>query len=94
MIVVEATVQVRPDKIEEFESLFRDRAAKARASETGLVMYEIARSPETPGTYKVFEAFADMDAAHIHHKFLEPYLAGIYACLAGDPILEQFETVV
>lgn len=94
MIVVVATVQVRPDKIEVYEAAFRDRAAKARASEPGLVMYEIARSPETPNVYKVFEAFEDMAAAQVHDKFLEPYRADIYACLAGDPHIEPFETVV
>lgn len=94
MIVMWATVKVHPDKIPAYEACFRKYAPRMRASEPGMVLYEISKSPELPNTYKVLEVYKDEEAlsAHISNEILKEWLPELYACIDGEVQIERYDT--
>jgi quinol monooxygenase YgiN len=95
MIVVIATVPVRPDKAGAYEALFRDLVAEVRAREPGNLLYQLSKSREEADLYKVVELYADQQAldAHIGSAHFQAVLPQIGGCLAGEPQIEFLDTV-
>lgn len=60
-------VIVKEGKEEEFESLFRELATKAKAYDKGVNYYDLYKS-EQPRTYLVMSQYEDRDALERHQK--------------------------
>jgi quinol monooxygenase YgiN len=81
-----AKTRVRPEKVELYESTFRDLKAKVLANEPGVSFYELCHDPVAPNAYQVIEAYEN-DAVQAHHLGTDYYLAAsgvILSCLQGD----------
>jgi quinol monooxygenase YgiN len=95
MIGVVATLKVRDGKNTEFESIFRELAAKVRASEPGNLVYQLTRSRAEANTYKVLEVYRDQDSLTAHRgtdHFRE--LGGkMGPCMAGRPDVELLDGI-
>ncbi len=95
MIVIQATVRVLPDKAEEYERLYRDLAPRIRATQPGIVFYEMAKNPNAPLVYKAMEVYRDEAAmkSHVGSDLLREAMPAVRACLDGDPLIEVLRTV-
>ena len=95
MIAVIATLYVQPDKTAEFETRFLELVKQVRANEPGAQMYQLVKSREEAGVYKVMEIYADQ-AALDHHSQTDYFKAfGREArnFMAGAPKIERLDTV-
>lgn len=79
MILVVATVRVRPGHEGDYEAAVARIMPEVRAANPGIVFYHAGRCRETPGTYRVVEAYADQAAmdAHIGSERLQASLMGL-----------------
>lgn len=95
MIFFLATNRVRPEMIETYEQAIRDMAAQVKATEPGLLVYEVARSPDASGTYKGLEIYVD-EAALMQHieGVVRPWLPILYDCFECAPVVECFTDLV
>ena len=95
MIALIATLYVQPDKTDVFEPQFLELTKQVKANEPGAHIYQLAKSREEAGVYKVLEVYADQ-AALDHHGQTEYFKAfGVAArdFMAGAPKLEHLDTV-
>lgn len=95
MTAIIATLTVQPGKQAEFEAIFAELAAAVRADEPGNVFYQLCRSREDDGTYKVLEHYRDQAAVEAHRASAHFRAAGprLAAVLAGAPAIELLDTV-
>lgn len=95
MIIVVATLRVHPDKADVYEAVCRDLMPKVRASEPGMIFYELARSFDEPHTYTVFEVYRDADAMnrHAQSEHLEAAKTILSDCLIGPPLIRVYDAL-
>lgn len=95
MIGVVATLEVQPDKTGAFEAVFLDLAAKVKANEPGAIIYQLTKSREEAGTYKVLEIYASADAL-AHHggtDYFKAAGAAMAPLMAARPHIEYLDAV-
>ena len=95
-IGVVATLRIADDKIDDFETTFRDLTAQVKASEQGNEMYSLFRSKLDPSTYVVMEVYTDQSAVDAHNKtdHFRAAMRKIGSMLAGPADIKFFEQVV
>ena len=90
-----ATLQVNPDKADEFEKLQAELSELAHAQEPDMFVYDVIKHREKPGTYVVYARFKDQ-AAFDHHMsidFHDRLVPPILECLSAEMELEFFDHV-
>ena len=65
MIFIVVKFPIRPDKLDEWESV-REAHTRGARSEEGCLFFDYSRSVDDPNEYVCVEAFRDEDAA-VHH---------------------------
>lgn len=95
MLTIIGQVTVRPDRVDDFERLFRDFAARVKANEPGALLYQLGRCVDEPNAYRVIEIYRDAAALAEHRAqpFFQPAVEAIGACLAGEPRVERLAVV-
>lgn len=66
MIIVVATIRVKPGRTAQYEAVIRDIMPRVRAANPELVFYRAAASRDEPDTYRVIEAYATQEAMDRH----------------------------
>ena len=95
MMGVIAKFKVQPDKVEEFEQIFRETVGMVRANEPGSVLYQLTRSRTEPNSYKLIEIYNEQ-AAFDHHVSTDHFKATmgrLMPLLAGTPEPDYFDAV-
>ena len=90
-----ATLQVNPDKADEFEKLQTELSELAHAQEPDMFVYDVIKHREKPGAYVVYARFKD-EAAFDHHMsidFHDRLVPPILECLDAEMQLEFFDHV-
>jgi quinol monooxygenase YgiN len=95
MIAVVGKIRVRPDKVEQFETVFRKLIADVVSHEEGCVLYRLTRSRTEPDTYRNMEIFRDQAAldAHTGAGYFLAALGQLQDCVEGQPEVEFLDTV-
>ena len=90
-----ATLKIQPDKIEEFETNFKQLMAIVAEQEPGNNYYDLHRSRDEAGTYVVMEQYVDQAALDVHGKSEEfkAQSAKLGGCLAGAPTITILDAV-
>jgi len=73
MISLVVTVEVHPDRVDEFLRYIKEEAADVRALEPGNRRFEICRSAEKANQFWLVEAYDDL-AALEHHRTTPHFL--------------------
>lgn len=83
MIIVVATVRLKPGKAEKYETTCRALMPQVRAAEPGVVFYNAGQCREAPGTYRVVEVYRDQAAMdeHIQSKFVSESMPMLQDCI-------------
>jgi autoinducer 2-degrading protein len=68
MISLLVTIEVAPDRVDEFLRYIKEEAADARTKEPGCRRFEISRSVEKPNLFTLTEAYDDLAALEAHRK--------------------------
>ena len=90
-----ATLKIKPEKTEEFESAFKELMSIVAEKEPGNNYYELHRSREEEATYVVMEQYVDQAALDVHGKSDELKRPALSwgGCLAGAPEIKIFDAV-
>lgn len=84
MLVIVATVRVKPGKAAHYEDVCARYIPQFRAANPGMAFYTLAKSRDEPDTYRAVEAYAD-DAAldrHMASDLLKASIADLQGCVA------------
>jgi quinol monooxygenase YgiN len=95
MIIFIATLQVKPGKEKEFESLQQELSKLTHDSEPDTHVYDVIRHRDKPGAYVVYARFKDQAAFDLHQgtAFHERLVPPILATLSADMDLQFYEFV-
>jgi quinol monooxygenase YgiN len=90
-----ATIKIKPDTDEAFETVAREMMAAVRANEPGNKVYQFCKSRTEPTTYVVMEIYADQAALEAHGKSdhfrsISPKMG---PSMAGRPEIQYFDPV-
>ena len=90
-----ATLTVKADKAEEFETNFKELMAVVADKEPGNNYYTLHRSRDEANTYVVMEQYVDQAALDVHGKSEEfqAVSAKLGGCLAGAPVIKLYDSV-
>jgi len=90
-----ATLKVKADKAEEFETNFKELMAIVADKEPGNDYYTLHRSRDEDHTYVVMEQYVDQAALDLHGKSDEfkAQSAKLGGCLNGAPDIKLFDSV-
>ncbi len=90
-----ATLKIKPEKTQEFESTFKELMSIVAEKEPGNNFYELHRSRDEDATYVVMEQYEDQTALDVHGKSDEfkATSAKLGGCLAGAPEIKLFDAV-
>jgi autoinducer 2-degrading protein len=66
MISLLVTVEVHPDRVDEFISYITEEAADARTKEPGCRRFEVSRSVDQANLFSLTEAYDDLAALEAH----------------------------
>ena len=88
-----ATLVVKPEKAEEFESLQAELSQLAHEQEPDMHVYDVIKHREKPNTYIVYARFKDEDAFNHHMSidFHDRLVPPILECLSEEMQLEFFD---
>ena len=94
-IGIVATLKIKPDQVDHFETNFLKLAAVVLAEESGCRFYALHRSRSEPNTYKVLEQYEDAEAFAKHGKYPAFKEANIPLkdCIAEPPVIELLDGV-
>ena len=83
MFVVICKSKVKPEKIETYETTFRELREKVLANEPGVTFYELCRVPGEPGSYRVVECYKDQQTQdeHLAMDYYQAAFATVLDCL-------------
>ena len=87
MISLVVTVEVNPDRVDEFLRYIKEEAADVRALEPGNRRFEICRSAEKANLFWLVEAYDDMAALEYHRS--TPHFLLFRQRAAGDLMLNK-----
>jgi quinol monooxygenase YgiN len=95
MIVFIATLNVADGKQADFERLQTELSEISRASEPGLIVYDVIRHTEKAGVYVVYARFKDQEAFDFHQQvdYHERLVPPILECVEGEMDLQFFDWV-
>ena len=68
MVCVLATLKVKTDKAQDFETIFKKLSKDVRSNEEGNIFYQVAKDRENENTYLVLEHYKDQESVDIHGK--------------------------
>jgi quinol monooxygenase YgiN len=93
MIGVVATMKVKPDQVEAFETAMRELVADTTRLEPGVTIYKFFRSQKEPTTYTMMELYADQAVldAHMKSDHFRGAGAKLGPCLAERPQLDRYD---
>lgn len=84
MLVIVATVRVKPGRAAHYEEVCARYIPQFRAANPGMVFYTLARSRDEADTFRAIEAYVD-DAAldrHMASDLLKASIAELRGCVA------------
>ena len=95
MLAFIATLKVAAGREADFERLQTELSEHSHASEPGLIVYDVIRHADKPGTYVVYARFEDRDAFEFHQNadFHEQLVPPILDCVEGEMDLQFFEWI-
>jgi quinol monooxygenase YgiN len=96
MLVVIATMVVQPEKVQEFEAIFKEMTARVRATEPDTVYYQLSRSRTSPNTYTMLETYASQAAfdSHVAGATFQAAFPTFAPLLAEEPRADFLDGVV
>lgn len=68
MISLLVTLEIAPDRVNEFISYIKEEAADARSKEPGCRRFEISRAVDRPNVFSLTEAYDDLAALEAHRQ--------------------------
>lgn len=68
MISLLVTLEIAPDRVDEFLAYIKEEAADARAKEPGCRRFEISRSVDRPNVFTLTEGYDDLAALEAHRQ--------------------------
>jgi autoinducer 2-degrading protein len=68
MISLLVTLEIAPDRVDEFLGYIKEEAADARMKEPGCRRFEISRSVDRPNVFTLTEAYDDLAALEAHRQ--------------------------
>jgi autoinducer 2-degrading protein len=68
MISLLVTLEIAPDRVDEFLGYIKEEAADARTKEPGCRRFEISRSVDRPNLFTLTEAYDDLAALDAHRQ--------------------------
>lgn len=95
MIIFIAKLVVQEGKEELFEQLQTELSKLAHDNEPDLLVYDVIRHREQPGTYVVYARFKDEDAFQYHQttEFHNRLVPLILECLGEEMDLQFFDWI-
>jgi autoinducer 2-degrading protein len=92
MIVVR--LDVKPDRVDDFVKLVRFNASESR-KEPGNLRFDVVRSVDNPGLFRLYEVYRDDDAVRAHQAtpHYAKWRAEIEALLVTPRVSEKFTSV-
>ena len=96
MFVVIVKAQVKPEKIDIYESTFKSLRKKVLANEPGVTFYELCRVPDQPCAYRVIECYRDQATQdeHLNKDYYKATIPIIVDCLVdGQYEMEVVEPI-
>ena len=96
MVCVLATLKVKADKTQDFETIFKKLSEDVRSNEEGNIFYQVAKDRENENTYLVLEHYKDQESVDSHGKSDHFRSAGreIGECLDGPPIIKYLDALL
>lgn len=90
-----ATLNIQEEKIQEFETTFKELMAIVAEKEPGNNYYDLHRSRDEVGSYVVMEQYVDQAALDLHGKSDEfkAVSAKLGGFLAGAPVVTVYDAV-
>jgi quinol monooxygenase YgiN len=90
-----ATLNIQPEKIEEFEANFTKLMAIVAEHEPGNIFYALHKSRDEVGNYVVMEQYEDQAALDLHGKSdaFKAQSAALGSFLAGAPTVTIYDAV-
>jgi autoinducer 2-degrading protein len=68
MISLLVTLEVQPDRVDDFIRFITEEAVDARDKELGCMRFEISRSIDQPNVFTLTELYKNMEALEEHRK--------------------------
>lgn len=68
MISLLITLEIQPDRVDDFISYITEEAVDARDKELGCLRFEISRSIDQTNVFTLSELYKDMEALEEHRK--------------------------
>jgi autoinducer 2-degrading protein len=68
MISLLVTLEIAPDRVDEFLAYIKEEAADARTKEPGCRRFEISRSVDRPNVFSLTEGYDDLAALEAHRQ--------------------------
>lgn len=68
MISLLVTLEIAPDRVDEFLGYIKEEAADARAKEPGCRRFELSRSVDKPNLFTLTEGYDDLAALEAHRQ--------------------------
>ena len=95
MVCVLATLKVKADKTQDFETIFKKLSEDVRSKEEGNIFYQVAKDKENENTYLVLEHYKDQESVDVHGKSDHFRSVGreIGECLDGPPIIKYLDAL-
>lgn len=95
MIVIIATLEVRPGRTADFERFMTELAKTVVASEPATHVYQLCRIPGHENRYRMIEFYTDQAAidAHVRTPWFREALPKFDELLAAKPQLEILRTI-
>ncbi|CAN7220744.1 putative quinol monooxygenase [Phenylobacterium sp. LjRoot219] len=95
MISVVTSVRIQDGKGAAFERLFLRMAAKVKANEPGVLVYQLTRSRTEPNGYKMIEFYRDQAAfeAHAAADYFQASMGDLASLIAAEPQVEFLDPV-
>jgi autoinducer 2-degrading protein len=87
------TLDVRPDRIDEFLAGIITNAKASLRDEPGCLVFDVHRNHETPTRFHLYEIYADEDAFYTAHRSAPHYAAWQEVardCLVEDGLRNDF----
>jgi quinol monooxygenase YgiN len=90
-----ATIKIKPETNQAFETVAREMMTAVRANEPGNKVYQFCKSRTDPTTYVVMEIYADQAALEAHGKSEHFRSIGpkMGPSMAGRPEVQYFDAV-
>jgi len=96
MVCVLATLKVKADKAQDFETIFKKLSEDVRSNEEGNIFYQVAKDRENENTYLVLEHYKDQESVDAHgiRDHFRSAGSAIGECLDGPPIIKYLDALL